>query len=155
MELKDKLIMLRKQAHLSQLELAERTDVSRQTISKWEVGLALPTRENLKQLAKIYNVSIDWICSDSDEPYVRPETIVFPPSPPEKERTEQKTSNVTNKTLKWMMGLIAILLVLVSIFFFMMMSERAEQQKTKPLETLPTKTIDPEEVPVENFDFTW
>ena len=46
MELYEKLIHLRKQKGLSQLKLAEELGVSRQAISKWEVGTAVPSTEN-------------------------------------------------------------------------------------------------------------
>ena len=38
MRLEEKLVCLRKERHMTQLELAEKLDVSRQAISKWEVG---------------------------------------------------------------------------------------------------------------------
>lgn len=49
-----------RQAHgYSQEELAEKILVTRQAISKWERGDALPDTENLIALAEIYGVSID------------------------------------------------------------------------------------------------
>ena len=47
MELKDKLVSLRKGKGLSQLELAETLNVSRQAVSRWEVGTSVPTMEKL------------------------------------------------------------------------------------------------------------
>lgn len=47
MDLKESLSFYRKEQGLSQVELAEALDVSRQTISKWETGAALPSAENL------------------------------------------------------------------------------------------------------------
>ena len=43
MELKEKLVDLRKEKGLSQAELAEAINVSRQAISRWEVGSAIPS----------------------------------------------------------------------------------------------------------------
>ena len=43
----EKLFRLRKEKGLSQLQLAEEINVSRQAISRWEVGLAVPSREKL------------------------------------------------------------------------------------------------------------
>lgn len=55
----DNLIELRKIHKMSQEELAERLQVSRQTISKYETGESLPDIDKCKQLADIFNVSLD------------------------------------------------------------------------------------------------
>ncbi len=55
----DNLIALRKMHNLSQEELAERLRVSRQTISKYETGESLPDIDKCKQLAEIFDVSLD------------------------------------------------------------------------------------------------
>ncbi len=151
MKLNDKLICLREKAGLSQLTLAERLNVSRQTISKWEGGIVSPTRNNLKAIAEVYGVSMDWLCDDSDEPYVNPQLTSSPPTV--STETEKKQAiHATNATLRWIIGLIALLIVLVSIVLYLLVSE---QTKSKPIDTLPTKTIDPEETPVDHFGFTW
>lgn len=67
MELNTKLIALRKKKGLSQSELAEKINVSRQTISRWEVGKALPTSENLKYLSQIYKVSFEYLLLEDEE----------------------------------------------------------------------------------------
>lgn len=59
MELNEKLVALRKKKGLTQEELAEAIKVSRQAISRWEIGTALPSADNLKCLSKFYQVSID------------------------------------------------------------------------------------------------
>ena len=56
MELSEKLTTLRKSKGLSQLELAEAINVSRQAISRWEVGTATPSAENLKCLSEYYEI---------------------------------------------------------------------------------------------------
>ena len=56
MTLRDKLIVLRDKAGISQMTLAEQLGVSRQAISRWESGDAVPTMDKLKSLSKIYNV---------------------------------------------------------------------------------------------------
>lgn len=49
----------RKQAGLSQEELAQRLGVTRQAISRWESGAALPTVDNLAELARVLDASVD------------------------------------------------------------------------------------------------
>ena len=52
---------LRKQAKLTQMELAEKFNYSDKSISKWEAGDSMPSIEILNDLAKFYNVSLDYI----------------------------------------------------------------------------------------------
>ena len=67
-ELANRLAELRKQKGLSQEELADKLQVSRQAISKWERGEASPDTDNLIELAKIYEVSLDELVGLSSSP---------------------------------------------------------------------------------------
>ena len=55
----ENLIKLREKHRLSQEEVAERIDVSRQTVAKWEAGTTMPDLLKCEALAKLYDVSID------------------------------------------------------------------------------------------------
>lgn len=55
----EKLKMLRKENNLTQEELAEKLNVSRQAITKWESGDGTPDIENLKQISILFNTTID------------------------------------------------------------------------------------------------
>lgn len=59
MELKQKLSDLRRRKGLTQLELAEMLSVSRQAVSRWEVGTAVPSLDNLVSLSKVYGIPLD------------------------------------------------------------------------------------------------
>lgn len=59
METKEIIFELRKQKHLTQDELAEKVFVTRQAVSKWESGEAIPNTETLKLLSKLFAVSIN------------------------------------------------------------------------------------------------
>lgn len=61
MELKEKLVALRKEKGLTQSAVAEKLDVSRQAISRWESGVALPSTDNLKSLSALYGVPVDYL----------------------------------------------------------------------------------------------
>lgn len=65
MTLREKLIVSRNKAGLSQMELADRLGVSRQAVSRWESGDTTPTMDKLKALAKLYGVSLDWLFGDT------------------------------------------------------------------------------------------
>ena len=67
MTIYDKLVRLRKGKGWSQEELAEKLDVSRQAVSRWENGTALPDAENLRQLSRLLGVSTDYLLNDEYE----------------------------------------------------------------------------------------
>lgn len=67
MSFPEKLLSLRKQNGFTQMELAEKLHVSRQAISRWEVGTAAPSTENLKELSALYDVSVDYLLGDHAE----------------------------------------------------------------------------------------
>ena len=69
----EKLQKLRKVHGLSQEELASQITVSRQALSKWELGTAIPDTENVLQISRIFDVSLDYLLNDaySDESYFR------------------------------------------------------------------------------------
>ena len=65
MSLGEKLLYLRKNAGLSQEEVAEKLSVSRQTVSKWETDQTAPELIKAKLLSELYNVSYDYLISGS------------------------------------------------------------------------------------------
>lgn len=73
MKLADKLFELRKEKGWSQEKLSEQINVSRQSISKWESGQALPELEKIVELSKIFQVTTDYLLlEDSDKPEIKP-----------------------------------------------------------------------------------
>lgn len=66
MKLDEKLVRLRKEKGLTQLELAEAVKVSRQAVSKWESGGGMPSTENLMGLSELYGVSVDYLLNKED-----------------------------------------------------------------------------------------
>lgn len=67
MKLSEKLYSYRKRAGMSQQELAEYLDVSRQTVSKWETGMTVPSAEKLIRLSKLYSAPLDVLTDDTIE----------------------------------------------------------------------------------------
>lgn len=59
MNFKENLKKLRKEKNISQEQLAEKLNISRQAISKWKSGKAYPDMDNLILLRDIFNVSLD------------------------------------------------------------------------------------------------
>ena len=64
MILADKIIELRKRNGWSQEELADRLDVSRQSVSKWEGALSVPDMNKILKLSEIFGVSTDILLKD-------------------------------------------------------------------------------------------
>lgn len=60
----EKFYSLRKEAGLSQEECAENIGVSRQAISRWEMGTATPDMQNLLAISKLFSVSTDYLIRD-------------------------------------------------------------------------------------------
>ena len=74
MKLSEKIVYCRKRAGLSQEALAERLGVSRQAVSKWETGEALPETNKLAALAAELGVSVDWLLSEDGPAEPRPQS---------------------------------------------------------------------------------
>lgn len=64
MKFYEKLILLRKKTMLSQEQLAERLNVTRQTISKWELGQSKPDVDKLKEISKLFEVDLETLTND-------------------------------------------------------------------------------------------
>lgn len=61
----EKLTRLRKREGLSQEALAEKLDVSRQAVSRWEQSAALPDAAKLLPCAKLFSVNVEWLLDDA------------------------------------------------------------------------------------------
>lgn len=77
MKLEEKLVSLRKAKGLSQMKLAEMMNVPRQAISRWEVGAAVPSTDNLKYLGRLYDVPLEYLLHD-DAPEPRDNVTADP-----------------------------------------------------------------------------
>ena len=62
----ENLIALRKKAGLTQQDLADQLAYSDKTVSKWELGKAIPSVDVLKELADFYGVTVDYLISEND-----------------------------------------------------------------------------------------
>ena len=76
MELKERLTVFRRQQGLTQDELALKIGVSRQTISKWERGAAVPSTESLVALGRLYGVPLDELANGDLQPGEEPAAAV-------------------------------------------------------------------------------
>lgn len=65
MKLHEKLYQLRKEKGLTQAELAELLEVSRQSVSNWEVGTTTPSTKRLRDLSQLYGVPLDYLLDEN------------------------------------------------------------------------------------------
>lgn len=87
MELSQKLKRLRKERRLSQLELSEELDVSRQAVSAWEAGASRPSTDSLRRLSGLYGVPLEYLLDDGTD---GPKGAAEPPGPEPKPLPEPK-----------------------------------------------------------------
>ena len=66
MKFNEKLIELRKKEGLSQEELGYKLNVTRQTVSKWELGQTTPEMDKLLEISKIFNISVDELIKETE-----------------------------------------------------------------------------------------
>lgn len=66
MDFAEKLIALRKSRELTQEQLAEQLNVSRQSISKWENGQVIPETEKMIELSRMFDVTMDYLLKPSE-----------------------------------------------------------------------------------------
>lgn len=66
MTLGERIMYARKKTGMSQIDLADALEVSRQSVSKWETGESSPEVNRLKKLSDVLGVSVDWLLSDDD-----------------------------------------------------------------------------------------
>ena len=67
MEFSERLKDLRKQAGLTQVDVAEKLGISQPAYASWERGVKKPTQDNLVKIAQILNVSVDYLVGNSEE----------------------------------------------------------------------------------------
>lgn len=153
MTLCEKLTQARKAAGLTQADVAAKLNVSRQAVSRWESGQSKPSTEKLLALAKIYDVSLDWLCSDTDEPYENRETAELMRVAENEQEANQYDTRKTNRSHTKRV-VIASVIVLAALIFACIVIVKA-RQKAKSIDELPYKTIEPNDSEDETFGFVW
>lgn len=91
MNISEKIQMLRCDREWSQDELAEKLEVSRQSVSKWESGRAQPDSEKVLALARLFEVSTDFLLKDEQEP------VYIDDTEDEEPIEEEKTKSIRKK----------------------------------------------------------
>lgn len=115
MKFNEKLIKLRKASGLSQEELADKLNVARQTVSKWELGETTPEMNKLIELSDLFDVSIDEMVKEAKMPEIIEREIDH-----EKIDEVYKDISTAKRNLKWfyiIAGSISIITILSILYF--------------------------------------
>ena len=110
MDLGKKILELRKKENLSQEQLAEKINDTRQTISKWELNETTPDIKQAKELSRLFKVSLDEL-TDNDMT-----TLVM-----QKVSNTEKLAGLVLKVSKWLgvCFLITLVIDIISFIIFM------------------------------------
>lgn len=118
MALGSKLIKYRKMAQMSQEDVAEVLNVSRQTISNWELDQTSPDLEQARRLSQLYKISLDELIDNNIKEILN-----------EKISNTEKLSGLIYKILKWIIAIIISVIILGLISFILLMSLRYVYKK--------------------------
>ena len=116
-----RILELRKKCGLTQEELGEKVNVTRQTISNWESGTTSPNSEQLKLLSKALNISIDEIL-DNELKNIDLSKIQI---------TENQTKKLKKLLKVTLIAFIIILIIDIIVFIFCFTNKIGPFQETK------------------------
>ena len=94
MNLSEKIMLLRKKQGWSQEELANRLNISRQSISKWESGQSQPDIDKIILLSQLFQVTTDYLLLDQENEEHRPIGIYLSLSQAQEYLTLRKQSSL-------------------------------------------------------------
>lgn len=114
MNLGETIYRLRTERNLSQGDLAEALEVSRQSVSKWENNSAVPELDKLIKLARIFDITLDELVSGEASPSHQQPPAQNAPSVPE--RKGLSTQQILGIVLLSLGGLALIIFTVVGIF---------------------------------------
>ena len=149
MRLEEKLTVLRKESRYTQLDLAEKVRVSRQAISKWETGRALPSAENLKYLSELFGVSVDYLLNDDMTEEPKPKEQKPAPEPQTEEAVITKKEK--GKPVRWKY-ITALLLAVLLLGLLIGVFVGKYSERHILIVDIPGEEVDS---PVEKFPFEW
>ena len=138
MELKERLAQLRKDHSLSQNDLADKLNVSRQAISRWEQGTAVPSSDNLIYLSRLYGITLDELVYGKEEIEIEQTEGATEISVPE-ETDSAKTQTRPWYKMRWVKLLFGVLVLGALIFA---VAGQMDKSDTIHLRDLKEKNLD-------------
>ena len=107
MKFNEKLIELRKKQGLSQEELGNKLNVTRQTISKWELGQTTPEMDKLVEISKMFNISVDELINETTDTTSKTVRIEDQPIKSEEDNKREKNMKMI------IIGILVIVVILI------------------------------------------
>lgn len=108
MDLGNKILELRKESKMSQEQLAEKLNITRQTISNWELNETTPDLKQSRELSKIFNISLDELVNNNIK-----DILV------EKVSNTEKLAGIVIKILKWI-GIAFLVMLIIDVIAFIL-----------------------------------
>ena len=136
MKLDEKLVSLRKEKGITQLKVAEELDISRQAISRWESGVAMPSTENLRRLSELQSVPLDYFINEDSEQPARVE-----------EDNVEKRKN--GKWSSWLIGMLLIVVAVAIIIGAITVCKRPDKVNFNEVESEDWNDVSTEDIPIE------
>lgn len=128
-----KLSLLRKQRGMTQLELAEKLDISRQAVSRWEQGTSEPSTENLVSIGKLFGVPVDDLVNDAIQ--LQTESAVLVAEAEEKETPEKHNKYCILKIV----GI--VLFAIAAVVLFVCIGLGKDKQNPAPMENINKEVV--------------
>lgn len=114
MTLAEKILQLRTGQNLSQGDLAERLEVSRQSVSKWETGQSVPDLDKIIKLADLFGISVDELVREEAQPKLEPEPPIPEPQVIYVEKLSGRTPAQITGIILMVLGGLSLILGLMS-----------------------------------------
>ena len=116
MTLGEKISKLRTTNKMSQGDLAEKLNVSRQSISKWETNASVPELDKLVQLSDLFGISLDDLVRSDELGAGDNREEDLPPSPPQQTQIVIQHSLTTQKIVGFILLALGLLCCLLALF---------------------------------------
>ena len=133
----DKLIELRKKNGWSQEELAEKLDVSRQSVSKWEGAQSVPDMGRILRLSELFGVSTDYLLKDELET-VEPAALEVPESAARVVTMEEANAFLALRERNARFVALGVMMCILSPVLLILLSGLTESGKSRLTETSAT-----------------
>lgn len=125
MRFREKLSFLRKQKGMTQMELAEKLDISRQAVSRWEQGISEPSTENLVSIGKLFDVTVDALVNEDVQLQIGSAVLV----------AETEETEIPEKRSKYsILKIIGIVIFAIAVVLAVCVGLLKEQKESKPMD---------------------
>lgn len=156
MDLAERLAALRKRAGLSQGDVAERLNVSRQAVSRWETGFTVPSTDNLSHLGRLYGVTLDELLSYSaplppEKPREKSTEEALAEQPTEEAAAQQPAANSAPAHARAIIIALSILCLLLAIGVGVLLHQKHSENRELTFDEIESESI--EDADIDEFQF--